>query len=96
MTTEFDPSRLKMRTDSSMTHDPAVVRRPAVGAIVVLAALTVALIVGVMFWNGNRLDMAADRAPGVTTGISAPALPTTTGTSNRPANSGTPAAPTSR
>jgi hypothetical protein len=58
------------------------------GTIGILAGLAVAVVLGLLFWNmSDRSNTASNNTtPGVTTGSStAPALPSTTGTSNTPA-----------
>src|SRR3982751_2621804 len=85
MASEFDPITRRPITPEPMRMDPAVEPRSSLGTIGILAGLAVAVVLGLLFWNMSDRSKTAtnNTAPGVTTGSStAPALPSTTGTSN--------------
>lgn len=85
MATEFDPNRPDTRTDFRPRDEPLIERRRSpLGTIAALSLLTVAIIVGLMFWNGTDRT-AMNSAPGVTAG--------STAVSPSPSNSPPPAGP---
>jgi hypothetical protein len=64
----------------------------------IMAALTFAVVLGLVFWNmADDNTTASNNSQGVTTGSSTtPAPPPSNGMSNAPAKTNTPAAPASR
>lgn len=62
----------------------------------ILAALAVAVVLGLIFFNMGDKDIASNVSPGVTTGSSSVPATSSSGTSNSPAPTGTPTTPATR
>lgn len=84
---EFDPNdpNRPMIDDSLRRDDPMVDRGSGLGAVGIMAAIAVALALGLFAWSSMDTSRVADnRAPGVTTGSST----STPSPSNPPAQPG--------